>query len=268
MRIKRSCTILLLLSFVYGLGIFTFFAQDLEENEGNSELYRIAFYGTEKEDHVITYQGNDYFVAIGGIDPYIAGRCVMATSMLAAEGTPPTRPSFIIPDHEWELWIEFADNDEEIRKCEAYLEWVEMYSPKKVSDSDPGTCWVEGRPGFGRGEILLVYIEGSTHIKIWAGFGRSEKLYYQNNRPKQINVYVLEALDVSVNQYAETFGNLVVLGKRKVTLEDKNGFQFLPLPRFDKLSKQTSLFLAIEILSVYPGTVYDDTCISEIKVGH
>ncbi len=265
MQIKKLVKILLTLC-AFGLNVFIFFAQNSMKNQGNQELYRIAFYGTEKEDNFITYEGKKHFVAIEGIDPFIAGECIMATSMLAAEGSPPPKPS-LMPRYEAEAPFEFHDDTQELRTYDTYLSWLEMYSPRKAADSNTRTCWTEGKAGPGTCEIVLIYIEEiSTPVEIWTGYGRSAELFYKNNRPKEANVYVLEALDGAANQYAVTFRNLIVLGKRKVLLEDKNSFQPLLLPDFQKIKQWRALFIAIEILSVYPGTAYNDTCISEIRI--
>ena len=53
-----------------------------------------------------------------------------------------------------------------------------------------------------------------------------------------------------------------------------NAYQALQLPDFKPLKikvseaclDQITTFVAIEILSVYPGTKYRDTCVSEIRV--
>jgi hypothetical protein len=265
MRLKLK--LLLPVTLAFTLNSFIVFTQDSPENRGNQELYRLSFYGTEKEDNFITHKGIEYFIAIESISvfPFIE-TTQMATSMLAAEGTPPPRPS-IMPEHEGYAPYDFNGDKNELDKYYAYLNWLYMYSPFKATDSDPKTAWVEGRDGQGTGEILLIYMgDISVPLEIWAGFGLTEELFYQNNRPKEVNVYVIEALSVVASQFGGNFKDLVVLGKRKVLLEDRNGFQPLLLPEFQTINSELTLFIAIEILSVYPGSLYDDTCISEIRV--
>ena len=61
---------------------------------------------------------------------------------------------------------------------------------------------------------------------------------------------------------------------KSITLKDLNNYQKIELPMynvekyFNKLmgkEKEYKYFLGIEILSVYKGTKWDDTCISEIR---
>lgn len=64
-------------------------------------------------------------------------------------------------------------------------------------------------------------------------------------------------------QMGVMYGNNPVLGRLKVTLEDTNGYQHLPLP--DIAEGDQAAFLGIRILSAFPGAKWQDTCISEIR---
>lgn len=196
------------------------------------------------------------------LDPWYGYRCAWATSTLAATGKPPALPS-VRPGDE-------PDFEHE----RAYMEWSCMYAAGQITDGDPSTCWAEGAEGDGIGETVIARVDTGKALEIWAGLGKSEKLYRENGRPRKVNVRVLQASDCEVNQYSTVFRDIRVLAHRTVELRDVNGYQALPLPAFKPLKSnvseacldQITTFVAIEILSVYAGTKYRDTCISEIRI--
>jgi hypothetical protein len=85
-------------------------------------------------------------------------------------------------------------------------------------------------------------------------------------------------------------GHFIKLAETEVELNDLNGYQPLPLPEYSPAASRAeviellsslyeevpeylpppdtyipAVFIAVEILSVYPGAAYEDTLISEIK---
>ncbi len=196
------------------------------------------------------------------LDPWYGYQCAWATSTLAATGKPPAVPK------------DSPDDGPDFEYERAYMEWSCMYAAGRLTDGDPSTCWAEGAKGDGIGEIVIARIDTRKPLEVWAGLGKSEKLYRENGRPRRVNVMVLQATDCEVNQYSTVFREIRVLARRTVELRDVNGYQALPLPDFKpqkiKASEacldQGRTFVAIEILSAYPGTKYRDTCVSEIRV--
>ncbi|NBC28828.1 MAG: hypothetical protein GVY29_02425 [Spirochaetes bacterium] len=202
-----------------------------------------------------------------------------ASSVLPAEGEPPPRPA----DGE-------GDNEELYYWRQEVAAWSCMYGPERAVDGDPSTAWSEGAPGDGDGEMILVRIGESKGAEIWTGFGLSDRLHRRNGRPRELRVHVLQALTGAANQYDLTMGHLVKLAEGEVELKDVNGWQELPLPTFepirDRREVETALrtffeavppnllvpehleapiYLGLEITSVYPGTAYNDTLISEVR---
>ena len=62
------------------------------------------------------------------------------------------------------------------------------------------------------------------------------------------------------------------MASKEVSLIDRNGFQPLGIPNFSKGTYEFqgqqweyNYWLVIEILEVYPGTKWTDTCISEVR---
>lgn len=140
------------------------------------------------------------------------------------------------------------------------------YSAYCASDRDPLTAWSEGVEGDGIGEIVLVQLDITSDIKIWGGYGKSPELFKANNRPKDIRIYYFGSLDYPEStQYGIGFKNISLLDETDYQLQDLNEYQ--SIPSLDE-SYQTENFLAgfvaIEILSVYKGDKYSDTCITEI----
>lgn len=156
-------------------------------------------------------------------------------------------------------------------------EYFCQYSPFQVLDGDIKTAWSEGVIGPGFGEILLVAIQTEKPLLIFSGFGKSKELYYANNRPKEIAVSIFEP--TGMEKYPGKpliLTGLKLVAKEKIVLGDIFGYQQLLLPKHQlngvkfnrdepESSRKFYSILAIEILSVYQGSKYDDTLISEIK---
>jgi hypothetical protein len=83
-------------------------------------------------------------------------------------------------------------------------------------------------------------------IRIWNGYGKSPELWKKNNRAKEISIWV------GVSE-TKSFTNI------EYVLKDTEGYQSI------KFSPILGNQVNVQILSTYPGTMYDDTCISEIE---
>jgi hypothetical protein len=126
----------------------------------------------------------------------------------------------------------------------------ENYHPLYVSDDDPKTAWVEGVDGDGVGEWLRLRVtemDGATQLRLHVrnGYQKSPSLFAANGRPKEVTVKLLPS-GVS----------------KRLTLEDADGWQDLVVAQ--PAGKLNGVELRIE--SVYKGTKYTDTCISDIQV--
>ena len=120
------------------------------------------------------------------------------------------------------------------------------YHPSNVDDEDPTTAWVEGASGHGLGEWIQVEFSGEatempiSKIGLISGYAKGDR-FKQNNRVKK-------ALLVFSN------------GKR-ITLDLKDTPQMQYFTFEPVLTEKVRLIIE----SVYPGTKWDDTCISEIE---
>ncbi len=120
-----------------------------------------------------------------------------------------------------------------------------MHNAELTLDGDVSTAWAEDVELEGAGEWLQYVFDDSytiNGIEIYGGYGKNETQYYKNNRLKDIKIYFS---DGTVIEY---------------TLSDDYGvFHIIELD-----AEVISEYVKIEIVSVYKGNTYDDTCISEV----
>ncbi len=120
------------------------------------------------------------------------------------------------------------------------------YRPKNMVDSDLKTAWVEGsKNGHGEGETIIVDLNGLrtvSAIQVMNGYHKNERLFLANSR-----VHIAE-LQFSNGE------------ARQVSLADAPGLQTIDV------GKQHTSWVRFTIRSVYPGTKYKDTAITEFRV--
>ena len=118
------------------------------------------------------------------------------------------------------------------------------YVPENMIDGDRTTSWQEGAEDFGEGNNITISFDSRTdisYIVIYNGNQYSEEYYYQNNRLKDINIIVED----------EDF---------PIELEDAMDPQIIKLDGVKECEN-----ISLEIVSVYAGSKYNDTCVSEIE---
>ena len=119
------------------------------------------------------------------------------------------------------------------------------HSVYNLTDNDLNTNWTEGAEGQGIGEYIDFTLKKEyilTEMEIFPGNHRDDNYFHQNSRPREITL---------------TFSDGTV---RKVTLEDSRTSQAFPI---DPQIASDSVRLTID--SVYPGTKWADTVISQIS---
>ena len=154
--------------------------------------------------------------------------------------------------------------------CSSVLDYTLEYGPQQAFDGDTKTAWV---PQGGTGGWLEIptlfprpfveYDRQNRHqvgtplkgIKLFAGYGKSPDLFQANSRPRTIEI----------GRTPDFRGE-----KFRVVLEDKDGWQEVRFPDNLKFTRQYQTYehrgLYLRIIDVYPGSRYDDTCISEIEL--
>lgn len=119
------------------------------------------------------------------------------------------------------------------------------HTPDRVIDGDLSTAWVEGSSGNGVDESITITFDGIYLVSgmyIYAGYQKSEELYEKNARPASFTV-------IFSNGESQT-----------VILQDVNGPQDIV---FTAPVETGSITLVIS--SVYSGSKYEDTAISELS---
>lgn len=118
------------------------------------------------------------------------------------------------------------------------------YDAINLLDGDETTTWQEGEKGDGIGATLTFRFPEKSKlcgISVVNGNGTNEEKYQSNNRVKEI---------------------MVIVGNQKVsyTLEDHMGIQYIAIQEEIPCEE-----ISIQINSVYQGTKYDDTSLSELN---
>lgn len=118
------------------------------------------------------------------------------------------------------------------------------YSAGNLASFDLKTPWVEGTPGNGEGEAVFFRLS-DKYLFLFSGYISYDKpyLYEQNSRPKKIRITLVD--DPSRPEFI-------------FNLEDTPNPQKLEFP--ERMYGNARL----EILEVYPGSKYEDTCIHAI----
>ena len=126
----------------------------------------------------------------------------------------------------------------------ALSEYGMTHEASRVVDGDLTTGWSEGAEGQGIGESITLTFEENSLVEgiiIYAGYQKSEELYQKNSRPKQITLTFSDGTELIYE------------------LEDVNDAQIISFA--DGIAAES---ITITIDSVYEGTAYEDTVITEI----
>lgn len=165
---------------------------------------------------------------------------------------------------------------------------IGRYSPRNLFDGNPASSWVEGEDGPGIGSYVLVGVPGPyrKYLIINNGYQASEGLFFKNNRVKDLKVslYAGFTFDGRVSQFGFEADIMPMDESAIIPLGDTMGAQQIELP-FDadevaaireegfkyykndypeETGVRDFLVLKLEIISVYPGSRWDDTCIAGI----
>ncbi|MCX8123270.1 MAG: hypothetical protein N3F66_03790 [Spirochaetes bacterium] len=171
------------------------------------------------------------------------------------------------------------------------------YEPNKIFDGDIKTAWAEGDKGPGIGVKVVFEIptpgystnlsNGAKIMNIVNGLAYSKQLFYSNNRIKDLTLEYYVGVDIGEEENNCSRYVLYLYDTKSYTLKDTMDKQSLNLninfekaKNFWKQSRDIArkkgykvfegdygryLFGVLTIKSIYKGTKYDDTCISEIS---
>lgn len=174
------------------------------------------------------------------------------------------------------------------------------YGGHKLFDDDSATAWVEGLGGHGEGEYIIAGLGKNLPLtlNIQNGYQKSEKLYKMNSRPRvlRLSVYAGIFLEGDQSEIACRYRIKELPLEKYIELDDRMGNQSFDItfpgnytnyrdslvtlfksdfaeeleqrrnmcPTCD-LAPRLNFFMKLEIKSVYPGSEWDDTCISGIS---
>ncbi|MDT8401757.1 MAG: hypothetical protein RQ743_08685 [Bacteroidales bacterium] len=174
------------------------------------------------------------------------------------------------------------------------------YGGHLLFDDDSVTAWVEGQVGHGEGEFIITGLgEGlPLAINIHNGYQKSERLYKLNSRPRviRLSIYAGIFLEGDQSEISCRYRLKELPQEKYLELDDRMGNQSFEIsfpnnniqcrdslvrlfksdfaeeleerqdmcPTCDP-EPRLNYFMKIEIRNVYPGTEWDDTCISGIS---
>ena len=150
-----------------------------------------------------------------------------------------------------------------------------VYGAPNLLDGNPATAWCEGASGPGVGEVVMFELPAGN-LEIRNGYAKDPERYTQNARARRVEVVLIgQGFELAVQGTMHM--SMPVLGRHEVDLADLDGWQPLPLPKWSvpplaeipgppgAYKEQRPRFVAIRILSTWPGEKWQDTCISEVR---
>jgi hypothetical protein len=128
------------------------------------------------------------------------------------------------------------------------------YGPEKAWDGDAATAWAEGAPGAGVGQWIELRWPGPRRIGtvgVFPGLGKSRALFRANARIKRAKVSFSDGHEIEL-----AFDDVPALQYRPTSE---------PSPWKEPWDAPVTS-MRLEILEVYPGEKYEDTCVAEIML--
>lgn len=135
------------------------------------------------------------------------------------------------------------------------------YSPSNMLDGNTATVWAEGVEGNGEGQWIELTLNGTQigYLGILNGVILSEELYKGNARIASLKVDCYTLNDgVERNMYGD---NYIINLKDCSFKEAQNPVQILDVGMFAPISR-----IRLTIISTYPGTKYEDCCITDLII--
>ncbi len=234
---------------------------------------------------------------------FFSGIVLTALSLLVAT------PGYAVEEPLGDGWTRFALTGRAYAPAEwgasSVLEsdefWeISRYDPGKTLDGDPGTAWVEGAPGPGIGESIVLAFPGYPEaLGFINGYAANRNLFLRNHRVREFNVTVYTALNVDgfATEVVTYYDARPVGPARTIRLADRMDPQRVVLP-VDPVAARRAMeefraspavsgwdfpqartmgvdgdagmplnfryILRLEIAQVYRGSTWEDTCVAEI----
>lgn len=146
------------------------------------------------------------------------------------------------------------------------------YSKRNMFDRDMATAWVEGVQGDGTGEWIEVELNGYSidFIGIINGYAKDESAYIENSRIRKLKYeIILDEEGPYYHDYYENIEGTVELPDLSWAEIENNDFSEIVLEVYFGGSLLPVKRIRLEAVEVYPGTMYEDLCITELFIsGH
>lgn len=129
------------------------------------------------------------------------------------------------------------------------------YDVMSMTDGDSATAWCEGDPGDGIGiEIKVTFEEAAPPLTLHIKNGNHQSMdhFLRNSRVKDFRLTMI------------SYDSEVEMRSTVLRLRDEPLEQEMRIPWEIENPRQ----LVLEIVSVYPGSRYQDTCLSGFFVGY
>lgn len=136
------------------------------------------------------------------------------------------------------------------------------YAPVCAFDNRLQTSWVEGKQGDGIGEKFAFQFTAIKSVSIFPGFGK-KRYFTLNNRLKKVSFKIYKIKDVLPHQCATTFRLGDLVAHEILHFRDSMTMQTFQIGEHEN---ERGFIGVIEILEVYRGSRWQDTCIAEIRV--
>ena len=125
-------------------------------------------------------------------------------------------------------------------------EYGNTYDAPLAMDGSVSTAWVEGVAGQGSQQSITLFLDQTCMVSgfdIHSGYQKTQSLFYKNSRPEILHI-----------TFSDGSGETISLG-------DAMGVQHIVLSHPVETGK-----VVFTIETVYPGSDYEDTAISEISL--
>jgi hypothetical protein len=211
---------------------------------------------------------------------------ILILSLSLAFGDNPNWIDLSLSSTNGHLWLSTS----ELEKPAEFNE-IGRYCVVNIFDGNPATCWADGVQGSGVGEKIYFSIPADlSALKITNGLAKNKQIFKKNNRIKKIKItlYGAVATDEDMGQFADNYKCLPYSKELTADLDDiispqqiKLTFDWDSITTFKKHVLQAfetredvqqnrskryfEYILQLEIMDVYKGSKWDDTCISEIE---
>ena len=154
-------------------------------------------------------------------------------------------------------------------------ERADKYQVSNILDRDLSTAWVEGVGGYGEGESITLTFDGPAvlhGLRIADGYRKSGATYTENGR---VTAWRLEfsdgtSMEVSMDSYPDSgrtgASPIGVSGQEKLFAADGGDWEAIK-ESLDFISFGREIetdYVRLTILETASGTVYEDTCTTEI----